>query len=98
MNSLPQSDRQVLARPDEDLPHYSDDQQIPFPFRHKALWADADLAELRRYIDGYSGVVKLLQRSNLAYVRNGIDHSREEHKFPSNGWCPDTIVHPGADS
>ncbi len=54
-----------------------------FPFRHKAFWADCVLDELNNYIQIYKKVVSLLNKANLAEIRNGLDHNREGYRFPS---------------
>jgi hypothetical protein len=76
-------DRIALQRPEEQLPFYANDLTRPFAFRHKHLWADADPNELRQYAQGFERIVKLLAQANLANVRNGLEHKREEEKFPS---------------
>jgi hypothetical protein len=83
IRSLEAADRTVVQRPKDDYPHYADHPFRPFPFRHSQLWADANIGEFRRYVDGLEAIVKLVGRSELAYVRNGIDHRREEGRFPS---------------
>jgi hypothetical protein len=80
---LPEEDRSHLRRPEVDLPHFADDEHLPFPFRHVALWADAELTELRRYAELFATVVKLVEESELAAVRNGLDHYREGERFPT---------------
>jgi hypothetical protein len=84
MTSIIEStDHDGLLRPEADLPHYARDRRFTFPFRHKSFWADCDLAGFRRYADEFAKVVKLLAQSNLASVRNGLDHMRPEASFPS---------------
>jgi hypothetical protein len=48
-----------------------------------ALWADSDLGELRRYAELFGRIVKLIEESELAAVRNGLDHFRGGERFPS---------------
>lgn len=79
---LDEEKRSTLLRPIEDLPHYAKHSIIPFPFRHKCLWADSDRSELINYMDGYSDIVKLLENANLAFIRNSLDHKRSEARFP----------------
>lgn len=80
---LPDSQRDLLRRAQEDLPHFADDERRHFPFRHTALWADADPSELRLYSETFSRVVKLIEEAEAATVRNGLDHFREFDVFPS---------------
>lgn len=82
MLSLSEGDRADLRRPEADLPHFADDERRKFPFLHRALWADADPAQLRRFVDGYRSIVTLLGQADLASIRNGLDHFREASRFP----------------
>jgi hypothetical protein len=81
---LKDKDRDSLRRLERDLPHFAADEVVPFPFRHIELWADSDPVELRRYSDLFGQVVKLVEESELANVRNGLDHFREPDRFPSS--------------
>ena len=74
--------RSPLERPSDDLPHFADHRLRVFPFRHQALWADSDRSALERYADGFQSITKKLSRSNLAGIRNGLDHHRREESFP----------------
>jgi hypothetical protein len=69
---------------EKDLPHFAADEVVPFPFRHTELWADSDPLELARYSDLFGQVAKLIEESQLANVRNGLDHFREADRFPSS--------------
>jgi len=82
VKSLPGRSRDELLRPDRDLPHFADDKDLRFPFRHTALWADSDRAELQRYADILASIVKLVEESEPSAVRNGLDHFREADRFP----------------
>jgi hypothetical protein len=82
MRGLESAARDSLLRPDAELPFYANDRRFVFPFRHKSLWADADPSALRRYVDDFAKVVRLLAQSNLAFVRNGLDHRRDNTAFP----------------
>jgi hypothetical protein len=83
MRALRVQDRETLLRPEKDLPHFANDPLRPFPFRHTAFWADTDPIQLERYVDGYERVVNLLEQAELAFVRNGLDHHRNESSFPT---------------
>jgi hypothetical protein len=83
MSALPDKNRDALRRPDEDLPHFASRDILPFPFRHTCLWADAETAELQKHGEAFSRITKLLEESELAAVRNGLDHFREADRFPS---------------
>lgn len=77
------SPRSHIRRVDADLPYFVDDPVLHFAFRHYELWADADIAALNEYERQFSAIVTQLERSRLPEIRNGIDHFREEEKFPS---------------
>ena len=83
INSLLSADRDKLKRPENDLPHFVEVYSVPFPFYHTEQWADCDPAQLRSYCDGYSVIVSLLQKAELGSVRNGLDHMRDNSRFPS---------------
>lgn len=83
VQSLLSRNRDELIRPERDLPHFADDKDQGFPFRHVAMWADADRAELQRYADLFGRVVKLVEESEPSGIRNGLDHFREPERFPS---------------
>lgn len=72
-----------FERPQEDLPHFADDPEQAFVFRHTTLWADSDPSELAAHAKGIETIVEQLNRADLAGVRNGLDHKREERQFPS---------------
>ena len=82
VRNLPGKSRDELLRPDRDLPHFVDDGDLRFPFRHTALWADSDRGELQRYADILASIVKLVEESEPSAVRNGLDHFREPDRFP----------------
>jgi hypothetical protein len=83
VKSLPSRDRDQEVRPKDDLPHYVDWPHRIFAFRHVALWADADSEGLNKYIRDFDEIVRQISQSNLAKVRNGLDHQRDEAGFPS---------------
>lgn len=70
-------------KPVNDLPHFANDPDLPFPFVHTALWADLDPEELKQFIILFKTMVKMINQSNLAAIRNGIDHFREPNRFPT---------------
>ncbi len=82
MKGLTARERTGLDRPREDLPHYADDPERSFVFRHTGLWADSDPAELDNYMKGIESIVGQLQRADIAGIRNGLDHKRAERDFP----------------
>ena len=84
---LPSTDPEPLLRPTDDLPFYAEDPHLEFPFRHTQLWADCDQEELRTYVGALEEVVKKVNRSRSAEVRNGIDHKRRKDEYPD----PDTM-------
>lgn len=84
MERLKTAGRAPLLRPGEDLPHYADDPEQTFVFRHTQLWADADAGELDQYVQGAASVVTQLNRAEVALVRNGLDHKRDDRSFPKS--------------
>lgn len=84
IDSLEDANRDELKKDEADLPHYCDDKLRPFPFRHTQLWADTDLSELSKYKDGFATIARLIGQADLASVRNGIDHHRDEYSFPDS--------------
>ena len=84
IESLIEKERDELKRNDDELPHYVNEDLRPFPFRHKQFWADTDLTELIKYKDGFLSISRLIHQADLATVRNGIDHHRDELTFPDS--------------
>lgn len=76
------SRREALIRPEADLPDFAENKFRVFPFQHTALWADSDLGCLERLSNDFAGIVTRIARSNLAAIRNGLDHQRDEADFP----------------
>ncbi|MBN2588391.1 MAG: hypothetical protein JXA96_00895 [Sedimentisphaerales bacterium] len=83
MKSCTTQDRNLLLRPKTELPHYISDKKRSFPFYHTTLWADANETEFKKYLDKIGHVTDLLLKSNLACIRNGLDHKREDCRFPN---------------
>jgi hypothetical protein len=83
MPSLVGMDKNALERPLDDYPHFADAPDRSFPFKHRALWADAQQGELLDFSEQFRDIVGKLERSRMAEVRNGLDHYREPDKFPS---------------
>ena len=82
MESLHSAKREELLREESDLPHYADDRFKVFPYTHTMLWADADYSALGRFIEGFRLICEKTARANLASIRNGLDHQRDEATFP----------------
>jgi hypothetical protein len=83
MSGLLTRERASTIRPNEDMPHYTDDEEKRFPFVHKELWADTSTGELAEFVQAFENFVKDLELSRLAEVRNGLDHYRETERFPA---------------
>lgn len=84
MNTLETRNRELLKRPEADIPHFAESLQARFPFYHVELWADADVTELCSYVQQYQKTVTLLLQAELAYIRNGLDHMRDATRFPTS--------------
>jgi len=57
------------------------DRRLAFP--HVQLWADATPASLDSYEKHLLDFGQLLRQGDVAGVRNGLDHWRESHEFPT---------------
>lgn len=75
-------DRSDVERPAEQMPHFAQGTERIFPFKHTELWADCNSGELEALVEQYEHVAQLLEGSNLANVRNGLDHWRNASAFP----------------
>jgi hypothetical protein len=76
---------EAYVRPEADLPHFADYAFRIFPFRHTVLWADSDSSSIERLAEGFAAIAVRIARSNLASIRNGLDHHRDEAGFPKLG-------------
>jgi len=83
IKSLEEKDLEPYKRKKEDIPGNVDMMEMRFPFYHIALFADSELNEIRKYAEDYIAIASLLQKANLAEVRNGLDHMRDPENFPS---------------
>lgn len=83
MEGLKKLDLEEFKRPEEDYPHYAYPDDNLFPFHFKQFWANCDKTELSKYIDAYVDVANIFLRSELASVRNGLDHYRVPSRFPT---------------
>ncbi|MCB2144908.1 MAG: hypothetical protein KQI81_00435 [Deltaproteobacteria bacterium] len=75
-------DKTQLERKKEDFPHYADDKVWVFPYLHTQLWADVPSEILVGYTETIESISKQLAQADLSNIRNGIDHKREDDKFP----------------
>jgi len=80
LNKRVLADRTETLRPTEELPHFDDKDR--FAFRHVELWADTSAIDMKSYVDELNGITARLEKASLAEVRNGLDHFREESRFP----------------
>jgi hypothetical protein len=80
LNARILADREPLLRKAEELPHFDDKDR--FAFRHVQLWADTSAIEMKSYVDELNAVAARLEKASPAEVRNGLDHFREENRFP----------------
>lgn len=83
MQSLPSKDPAALLRPIGELPHYIHSLGQRFPFLHTELWADCNHRSLVDYVEEFTDIAKQVIRSNLAGIRNGLDHKRDDQRFPT---------------
>jgi hypothetical protein len=83
LNGLPEANRDSCRRSEVDMPHFAARDRLSFPFQHTQLWADCDITELAIYIKEFSALTKSLSQADLAGIRNGLDHTRDEYSFPT---------------
>ncbi len=83
MESLKRLDSEGYQREEGEYPHYAYPGDTLFPFHFKSFWANCDRTELSKYVDAYVDVVNIFLRSDLASVRNGLDHYRVPPRFPT---------------
>jgi hypothetical protein len=76
-------DRLPLRRAEEDYPHYAGDPLWQFAFKHKEFWADAAPERLAEYSALIESVYTQAVQADLAHVRNGLDHKRNDGDFPT---------------
>jgi hypothetical protein len=82
MKALLSTDREPLLRPERDLPFFSKDEFREFPYKHTALWADSEYGAMNRLVETFQMICAKVSRANLAFIRNGLDHQRDEQSFP----------------
>jgi hypothetical protein len=83
MTSLMGKESADVQRSSEHFPAYVEDAEVVFPFAHTELWADCDPNELANFVEGFEVIAKRLLKANLAEVRNGLDHKRNDSSFPT---------------
>jgi hypothetical protein len=83
VEGLVESERGSLLRPRSDVPLAMRGGPLRFAFEHTQLWADCGPNELLRFGKMLKDTVKLIQRADVAGVRNGLDHKRIDADFPS---------------
>ncbi len=82
LKGRPGAEKTEIVRKKQDYPHYADDTVFVFPFKHTALWADVPPQIMAAYTDIIDKLCIQIAQANLAAVRNGLEHKREEDKFP----------------
>ena len=83
LGNLITADRSDLERPPGDYPHYHNDPFADFPFKHSQLWADAAPETLAEYSGLINMVHQQATQADLANIRNGLDHKRDNKQFPA---------------
>jgi hypothetical protein len=83
LKARPDADRSAVKRKGEDYPYYAQDPCWTFPFAHVELWADVPQGVLALYIETIESISTQLAQAELASVRNGLDHNRDEAGFPA---------------
>lgn len=77
------ADAGAVQRSEGDFPHYAFDPDQVFSFAHIEAWADFHRAEFEAYIRELSEIADQIAKSELARIRNGLDHTRSAERFPS---------------
>lgn len=83
IKQLNESDCKNIKRPEEEYPHFSDDPYFIFPFIHLQLWADASGEVVAEYAGLIEKIYSQLAQADLTYIRNGLDHKRDDDAFPT---------------
>lgn len=78
------ADKTALVRDKMDYPHFANESVYIFPFKHTALWADIPVVMLTTYLEFFDKMCTQLAQADLAVIRNGIDHKRDEDTFPDS--------------
>lgn len=81
VDELPERDRAPLLR--NIGPVSVERSSTPFAFRHMHLWADCTPTSLQTISADLSTLLRIIGNADIAGVRNGLDHYREPHDFPS---------------
>jgi hypothetical protein len=84
IRTLTSANKQLITRNPKDYPHYAEDTLWVFPFRHLELWADSAPEIMTSYCDTFEKICTQLGQAELPAIRNGIDHKRDDDKFPSS--------------
>lgn len=82
-------------RPSGDLPSSTICGARRFAFQHTEFWADCSQPKLRVYLGQLKEFSQFLARSQLAAVRNGIDHMRRPEDFPSSTMLMSFLTYTG---
>jgi hypothetical protein len=83
VKNRPDAEKEPIVRKEKDFPHYAKDTVWIFPFKHTELWADISPEIMASYADILNEVCSQLGQAELASIRNGLDHKREDETFPS---------------
>jgi hypothetical protein len=76
-------DKNTISRSEEDYPFYARHPEQVFAFCHVESWADFDRSEFDVYIDKIKNMAQQLAKSDLAGIRNWLDHKRSFQRFPT---------------
>jgi hypothetical protein len=82
IRSLTGRERESVRRPAAELPHFASDPDSIYPFQSRECWADFEPRALVQLADDFDRIVEHLRAADLAFVRNGLDHKRDDHRFP----------------
>lgn len=83
VDSLSCADREPLARKDKKIHRSSDNDVTIFPFSHTELWADSKPENLSELAELINKSASILNKVDVAGIRNGLEHYREASRFPT---------------
>ncbi len=82
VEALPRADRTTLIRTNDETHDPPSDTVRIFPFRHIELWADANPTKLGQLATLINKCSAILNKANVPFIRNGLEHYREPNRFP----------------
>lgn len=82
LSQLQATERNARRRPTSEVHARPSDSVTTFVFQHDQLWADASPDALTALSERVADCVAKLNRADVTFVRNGLEHYREPERFP----------------